>query len=158
MVARSGRQRRTKACACGTRKNAGHFLRGPAPLCGARAAETLGTLAASLRDRVVLARTRFDRSPVAQKMPHTRPGELVLASFERSWSRRYSWPCWEAACTAAVVPPPAPPVTSAVPSDRVVYPEGRGQHYGDGGATPYYWVWIPSGTTPPTPPIPPHAG
>jgi len=23
---------------------------------------------------------------------------------------------------------------------------------------PYYWVWIPSGTTPPTPPIPPHAG
>src|SRR5436309_3818695 len=69
MVARSGRQRRTKACARGTRKNAGHFLRGPAPLCGARAAETLGTLAASLRD-------------------------------------------------------------------RVVYPEGRGQHYGDGGATP----------------------
>ena len=57
-----------------------------------------------------------------------------------------------------VVPPAAPPVTSAVTSDRVVYPEGRWQLYGDGGATPYYWVWIPSGTTPPTPPMPPQAG
>jgi len=109
-----------------------------------------------------------------------------------------------------VVPPAAPPVNSAVPSDRIVYPEGRWQLYGDGrsvayywvwiptgstlatapsppmkpsgsavvttsdrtytfregrwqlygdgGATPYYWVWIPSGTAPPTPPMPPQAG
>ena len=64
---------------------------------------------------------------------------------------------------ATVVVPPAtvPPSTTAAPaiaSDRVVYPEGRWQLYGDGGATPYYWVWIPSGMTPPAPPIPPQAG
>src|SRR6266850_1852475 len=44
-----------------------------------------------------------------------------------------------------VVPPAAPPVTAAVPSDRVVYPEGRWQLYGDGRSVPYYWVWIPTG-------------
>src|SRR5215470_17048215 len=59
---------------------------------------------------------------------------------------------------AVVVPPAAPAPTAAVPSDRVVYPEGRWQLYGDGRTSPYYWVWIPSGTTPPAPPMPPHAG
>ena len=53
---------------------------------------------------------------------------------------------------------PAPATAPAVPADRVVYPQGRWQLYGDGGATPYYWVWIPSGTTPPAPPMPPQAG
>ena len=33
--------------------------------------------------------------------------------------------------------------------------EGRYQLYGDGKSVPYYWVWIPSGTTPPVPPAPP---
>jgi hypothetical protein len=56
---------------------------------------------------------------------------------------------------APVVVPPAPPVTSAVPSDRVVYPEGRWQLYGDGRGNPYYWVWIPSGSTLTTAPSPP---
>jgi hypothetical protein len=54
---------------------------------------------------------------------------------------------------------PAPPVVAAtpVPSDRVVtYPEGRYQLYGDGTRVPYYWVWIPSGSsTLPAPPPPP---
>jgi hypothetical protein len=27
--------------------------------------------------------------------------------------------------------------------------------YGDGKSVPYYWVWIPTGTTPPAPPAPP---
>ena len=57
-----------------------------------------------------------------------------------------------------VVPPPA--AAPAVPSDRVVYPEGRWQLYGDGRGTPYYWVWIPSGSTltvAPSPPIRPAA-
>jgi hypothetical protein len=41
-------------------------------------------------------------------------------------------------------------------SDRVVnYPEGRYQLYGDGTSTPYYWVWIPAGTSPPPAPLPP---
>jgi hypothetical protein len=51
-----------------------------------------------------------------------------------------------------------PVVVAAVPSDRVVtYPDGRYELHGDGGRTPYYWVWIPSGnvtTPPPPPPIP----
>jgi len=46
---------------------------------------------------------------------------------------------------ATVVVPPATTVAPAVPSDRVVYPDGRWQLYGDGRGTPYYWVWIPSG-------------
>ena len=55
-----------------------------------------------------------------------------------------------------VLPPPA--AAPSVPADRVVYPQGRWQLFGDGGATPYYWVWIPSGMTPPAPPMPPQAG
>jgi hypothetical protein len=47
---------------------------------------------------------------------------------------------------------PGSVVVTSTPSDRVVYPEGRWQLYGDGKATPYYWVWIPAGTTPPLPP------
>lgn len=44
----------------------------------------------------------------------------------------------------------------ATSGERVVtYPEGRYQLYGDGKSVPYYWVWIPSGTTPPVPPAPP---
>lgn len=31
----------------------------------------------------------------------------------------------------------------------------RYQLYGDGKSVPYYWVWIPTGATPPTPPAPP---
>lgn len=54
---------------------------------------------------------------------------------------------------------PAPTQTAVVVSpsgDRVVsYPDGRYQLYGDGKVVPYYWVWIPSGTTPPVPPAPP---
>ena len=56
-------------------------------------------------------------------------------------------------------PPPvvvtAPPAAPAIPSDRVVYPQGRWQLYGDGRGTPYYWVWIPSGSTLTTAPSPP---
>jgi hypothetical protein len=62
--------------------------------------------------------------------------------------------------TTAPSPPVRPTATAAVPqSDRTyTFTEGRWQLYGDGGATPYYWVWIPSGATPPAPPMPPQAG
>jgi len=62
--------------------------------------------------------------------------------------------------TTAPVPPTRPAATSVVPqSDRTyTFTEGRWQLYGDGGATPYYWVWIPAGMTPPAPPMPPQAG
>ena len=54
-----------------------------------------------------------------------------------------------------VVPPPAPTVSAPVASDRVVYPEGRWQLYGDGYSMPYYWVWIPTGSTLAAAPTPP---
>ena len=58
--------------------------------------------------------------------------------------------------TERTVPVPVAAATPA-PSDRVVtYPEGRYQLYGDGTRVPYYWVWIPSGSsTVPAPPAPP---
>jgi hypothetical protein len=58
---------------------------------------------------------------------------------------------------AVVVPAATPTVVVApVTSERVVtYPEGRYELRGDGVATPYYWVWIPRGATPPSPPPPP---
>jgi hypothetical protein len=54
---------------------------------------------------------------------------------------------------------PAPVVVAAATSspDRVVYPEGRWQLYGDGRGTPYYWAWTPTGMTPPAPPAYPTA-
>jgi len=52
---------------------------------------------------------------------------------------------------------PGTVVVTSNPSDRVVYPEGRWQLYGDGKANPYYWVWIPAGTSPPLPPPYPSA-
>ena len=54
---------------------------------------------------------------------------------------------------------PEPVVTATVGAPNTVsYPEGRYQLYGDGSATPYYWVWIPAGTVPPPPPPPPRPG
>jgi hypothetical protein len=52
---------------------------------------------------------------------------------------------------------PATVVISPSAGERVVqYPEGRYELRGDGSArSPYYWVWIPAGATPPNPPPPP---
>jgi hypothetical protein len=60
-------------------------------------------------------------------------------------------------CT--VQEPTSTPTTGAVlggsPS-TVDYPGGRYQLYGSGTtASPYYWVWIPAGSTPNPPPPPP---
>ena len=77
-------------------------------------------------------------------------------------STPYYWVWIPSGATLTTVPsPPTRPAGSAVVSnsDRTYsFREGRWQLYGDGGATPYYWVWIPSGTAPPTPPMPPQAG
>ena len=54
-------------------------------------------------------------------------------------------------------PVPSSVVVTSTPADRVVYPEGRWQLYGDGKVNPYYWVWIPAGVTPPLPPPYPSA-
>jgi hypothetical protein len=58
------------------------------------------------------------------------------------------------------VPAASPATTTVVVTtptgQRVVnYPSGRYELYGDGVQTPYYWVWIPAGTTLPAPPPPP---
>ena len=62
--------------------------------------------------------------------------------------------------TTAPMPPARPAASSVVSqSDRTyTFTEGRWQLYGDGGATPYYWVWVPAGSAPPAPPMPPQAG
>jgi hypothetical protein len=52
-------------------------------------------------------------------------------------------------------PTAPPPVAASVPTDRVVYQEGRWQLYGDGRGVPYYWVWIPTGATLTATPMPP---
>ncbi len=59
--------------------------------------------------------------------------------------------------TEKTVPASSPATTVVVtPGQRTVtYPEGRYELYGNGSTTPYYWVWIPAGVTPPTPPPPP---
>jgi hypothetical protein len=50
--------------------------------------------------------------------------------------------------SAVVIQPGAPARSVAA---------GKGQYvlYGDGAATPYYWVWTPAGVTAPPPPLPP---
>jgi hypothetical protein len=64
-----------------------------------------------------------------------------------------------AALLAACTVQPEPVVTATVGApNTVTYPEGRYQLYGDGAATPYYWVWIPAGAVPPPPPPPPRPG
>ena len=64
-------------------------------------------------------------------------------------------------CTTARVASPTPepaalPASTITSDQRVVaYPHGRWLLYGDGSAaSPYAWVWIPAGATPP-PPAPP---
>jgi hypothetical protein len=59
--------------------------------------------------------------------------------------------------TTPVVGGPAAPVASSTADPRMVtYPTGRYQLIGDGSAaSPYYWVWVPTGASAvPAPPIP----
>ena len=68
----------------------------------------------------------------------------------------FYWAWIPAGATVVTVPvaPAAPTVIVAQPSDRVVtYPQGRYELYGQGSReSPYYWVWVPTGATPPPPP------
>ena len=56
--------------------------------------------------------------------------------------------------TVPVSTAPRTVVIAPAETERVVrYPQGRYELYGDGTVTsPYYWVWIPAGATPPSPP------
>ena len=56
----------------------------------------------------------------------------------------------------AASPRTASPTSTIGPDQRVVaYPHGRWLFYGDGSvASPYAWIWVPTGATPP-PPAPP---
>src|SRR5262249_53667657 len=72
-------------------------------------------------------------------------------------SSGYYW-VWIPAGTMTVTAPvpPAVPRTNVVltPAQRqVVYSTGHYELYGD-ATSGYYWAWIPSGVTPPTPPPP----
>jgi hypothetical protein len=62
--------------------------------------------------------------------------------------------------TTAPAPAASPATTTVVVTSpagqRVIsYPSGRYELYGDGAATPYYWVWVPAGSALPAPPPPP---
>ena len=64
-------------------------------------------------------------------------------------------------CTTARVASPTPepaalPAATIAPDQRVVaYPHGRWLLYGEGTtASPYAWIWVPTGAAPP-PPAPP---
>ena len=52
-------------------------------------------------------------------------------------------------------PTAPPPPTVSGQTDRVMYQEGRWQLYGDGRTMPYYWVWIPTGASLTSTPMPP---
>ena len=39
--------------------------------------------------------------------------------------------------------------------NTVSYPDGSYRMYGNGTTVPYYWVWVPNGTTAPDPAVPP---
>jgi len=58
--------------------------------------------------------------------------------------------------TPAAAPRPVSPASTITPDQRVVaYPNGRWLLFGDGtAASPYGWVWVPTGATLP-PPAPP---
>lgn len=56
--------------------------------------------------------------------------------------------------TAVPAASPTTVVVTQPSAQRVVtYPEGRYELRGDGSAaSPYFWVWIPTGAAPPNPP------
>ncbi len=68
----------------------------------------------------------------------------------------YYWMWAPTGMTYAFAPPPPPATTTVVvgrPVQRTIYyREGRYELYGDGVAVAYYWVWIPAGSVPPSPP------
>ena len=75
-------------------------------------------------------------------------------------NRRTIWmmlPVVAALLAGCTTPTTEVPRTAALDTpDRVVtYPEGRYQLYGDGRITPYYWVWVPNGSTAIPPPSAP---
>jgi hypothetical protein len=107
-------------------------------------------------------------SPTVTAPPVSMPSDRVVYPqgrwqlFGDGRTSPYYWVWIPAGSTLTTTPtPPTRPAASAVipPSDRsYTFSEGRWQLYGDGGNTPYYWVWIPAGSMPPAPPVPPQAG
>jgi hypothetical protein len=100
---------------------------------------------------------------VAQRMlsPATREDSIMHRAIQRSTS--IVVPASLAAallggCTA-MQDPTYPPTTGAVlgaPNTTSATTEGRYQLCGEGTtASPYYWVWVPAGTTMVPPPPPP---
>lgn len=85
---------------------------------------------------------------------HVRAGALVLTVVGAAllggcvYRREVAVPVSSAPATVVVTQP--------APASRVVtYPEGRDELYGEGtAASPYYWVWIPTGATPKPPALP----
>ncbi len=97
--------------------------------------------------------------PVTQTVPYPE-GRYQLYGSGTAASPYY-WVWIPAGATMSGLPPlPVQPEavrTASVPATQIVtYPNGRYQLYGSGtAASPYYWVWVPAGSTvPPPPPLP----
>jgi hypothetical protein len=93
---------------------------------------------------------------VAEQRVVTHPNGRYELRGEGTAQSPYYWVWIPSGAPVATVP--APPMTTPVvvtaPAQRVVaYPEGQYVLAGDGTtASPYYWVWVPTGATAPTPP------
>jgi hypothetical protein len=93
---------------------------------------------------------------VAEQRVVTHPGGRYELRGEGTARSPYYWVWIPTGTMVATVPalPATPQAVVTAPAQRVVaYPEGQYVLAGDGtAASPYYWVWVPTGTTAPTPP------
>ena len=80
----------------------------------------------------------------------------------------YYWVWVPTGGNIANAPPPLPtmptvpvttPVVTTTTAPATTVPAGTGHYqlYGNGTTQPYYWVWVPTGATPPPPPRPPRS-
>ena len=65
---------------------------------------------------------------------------------------------WAYAPPSMYAPPGGAVSVAPAPPDVIEYPNGRYELRGDGGATPYRWVWIPNPPSGPPPAAPPPPG
>jgi hypothetical protein len=102
-------------------------------------------------------RERGDLVPGEQRVVTHAGGRYELRG-EGTATSPYYWVWIPTGATVVTTPvvPSTPAVVVTAPAQRVVaHQEGQYVLAGDGTATaPYYWVWVPTGSTPPQPPPP----
>jgi hypothetical protein len=93
--------------------------------------------------------------PVPERVVTHSTGRYELRG-EGTTASPFYWVWIPTGATLVAVPavPAAPTVIVTQPAQRVVtHSEGRYELRGDGTqVSPYYWVWVPTGSSPPPPP------